>query len=76
MKKLVFTYIKKTKEFMQYYNIAAATVIDSFTSYSLVFWEIKAHVFLLDAYEWFTNYFQDCRLNLFKFDSSKNLQIY
>lgn len=32
-----------------------------FTSFSLFFWEIKVHVFVLDAYVWFTNDFQACR---------------
>lgn len=42
--------MQKTREFKQYYNGAAATVIHSFTSFILFFWEIKGHVFLLDAY--------------------------
>lgn len=37
---------------MQNYNGAAATVIHLFTSFSLVFWEIKARGFALDAYIW------------------------
>lgn len=61
MKKLVFTYVQKKREFKQYYNGATATVIHSFTSFSLFFWEIKGHVLVLDAYVWFTNDFQACR---------------
>lgn len=53
--------MQTNRELKQYYNSAAATVIHSFTSFILFFWEIKGHVFVLDAYVWFTNDFEAWR---------------
>lgn len=49
---------------MQYYNGTGAIVIHPFTSFSLAFWEVKAHVFVLGAHVWVTNAFQACRFSL------------
>lgn len=57
--------MQTNRELKQYYNGAAATIIHSFTSFILFFWEIKGHVFVLDAYVWFTNDFEAWRLIFF-----------